>query len=96
LQFGRRPHRPQGIVVVQQWDAEDGHDGVADELLHLAAVLLEHAPRLTDVALYHAADRLGVERLAEGVKAGHIGEDHGHDLARPRHRASVRPSGPGA
>ena len=90
MQLDRRPHRPQGIVVMQQWDAEDGHDRVADELLYLAAVLLEHAPRLAEVALHDTAHRLGVARLAEGGGAGHVDEDHGDDLARLRHWPSVR------
>ena len=33
----------QRIVLVHRRDAEDGHDGVADELLHRPAVPLEHA-----------------------------------------------------
>src|SRR5581483_6455388 len=41
---------PQRAVVVQEGDAEDGHDGVADELLDRAAVPLEHGARLLVVA----------------------------------------------
>ena len=39
----RRAHRPLGIVLVRDRRAEDGHDGVADELLDRAAVPLELA-----------------------------------------------------
>ena len=37
----RRPHRALGVVLVRDRRAEDGHHGVADELLDRAAVPLE-------------------------------------------------------
>ncbi len=37
----RRPQRAQGVVLVRDRDAEDSHDGVADELLDGAAVPLD-------------------------------------------------------
>jgi len=39
---GRRAHGAQPVVLVHDWNAEDGHDRVADELLDGAAVLLDH------------------------------------------------------
>jgi hypothetical protein len=71
---------------MQQWDTEDGHDRVADELLHGAAVPFERTAGLDEEALHHAAGGLRIHRLAQGGRAGHVGEDHGHDFARPRHR----------
>jgi hypothetical protein len=90
LQLGRRPHGPQGIVLVQLRDAEHGHDRVSDELLHRAAVLLERASGFVEVAPHHAADCFRIKRLAESGGAGHVGEDHGDNRACLRHRSSVR------
>ena len=57
--------RPQRIVLVQDGSAEDGHHGVADELLDRAAVTLERGSHLVEVARHHAPHQLGVAHLAE-------------------------------
>ncbi|MBD0328731.1 MAG: hypothetical protein ICV64_01295 [Thermoleophilia bacterium] len=41
---------------------------------------LEHAPRRLEVAGQHAAQRLGIELLAERGRARDVAEDDGHDL----------------
>ena len=40
----RRADRPEGVVLVPDRQAEDGHDRVADELLDGPAVALERRP----------------------------------------------------
>ena len=64
-----RAHGPQRVVLVHHRDAEDGHDGVTDELLDRAAVPLDDGAHLVEVAGHDAAQRLGVEPLAERSRA---------------------------
>ena len=82
------PDGAQRVVLVDERHAEDGHDRVADELLHGAAVPLEHRPHLVEVADHHAPHRLGIHALAEAREARDVAEQDGHRLAeeRLRHR----------
>ena len=48
LQLCGRPDRAQRVVLVRPRDPEDGHHGVADELLHRAAVAPEDRPRVLE------------------------------------------------
>ena len=65
----------QGIVLVRDGYAEDGHDRVADELLDRAAVTLDRSPGCGEVAVEHAPQRLGVERLRELGRLDEVGEE---------------------
>ena len=82
LHPGGRTNRAQRVVLVEPGQPEDGHHGVADELLDHAAVPLELAPHRVEVARHHLAERLGVERLAEARRALQVREDDRHDLPR--------------
>ena len=84
----RGPDGAQCVVLVQPRHAEDGHDRVADELLHRAAVALQHDAHLGEVAVHQLPQRLGVELLSERGRALDVREDHGDDLAHagPRGR----------
>jgi len=64
-QLGGRTKRSQGVVLVQHRRPEHGHDRVAHELLHGAAVALEDVPRHLVVAGEDAPDLLRVLALAE-------------------------------
>ena len=46
----RGPQRPQGVVLVHDRHAENGHHGVSDELLHRAAVALDDLLHALEVA----------------------------------------------
>ena len=81
LHSRRRAHRAQGVVLVQPGQAEDGHDGVADELLDDSAVLLELGAHGVEVPSHHLAQGLGVETLAHARRALEVGEDDRHDLS---------------
>ena len=61
--------------------AEDGHHGIADELLDGAAVLLHAFAGDAVVAGEQAAHLLRVELLAERGRARHVGEEDGDDAA---------------
>jgi hypothetical protein len=87
---GGRPDRPQGVVLVGGGDAEDGHDRVAGELLHRAAVVADHRPHGVVVAGHDLGQRLGVEPLAERGRAAQVAEQHGDGLA-----GATRPADPG-
>ena len=49
-QLDGSPHRSQRVVLVHERNAEDSHDGVADELLHRAAVMLDDRLHALEVA----------------------------------------------
>ncbi len=70
----------QGIVLVHDRDPEDRHHSVADELLHGAAVPLQHSTCKREVALHDAAQRLRVKSLPERGRAGDIAEEDGDRL----------------
>ena len=78
---GGRAERPQCVVLVHDRSAEHGHDRVADELLHRAAVMLERHAHLVEVAGEHAPHQLRVARLAEARRARDVAEDDRHRLA---------------
>ena len=71
----------QGVVLVRHRYAEDGHDGVADELLDRAAVALDRPPCGREVAVEHAPQRLRVERLRELRRLDEVGEEDRDRLA---------------
>ena len=78
---GGGPHRAERVVLVEARDAEHGHDRVADELLHGAAVMFEHLAHRVEVAAHQPAERLGIETLAERGGPSDIGEQDGDGLA---------------
>ena len=79
LALGRRLHRTQRVVLAAGGDAEDGHDGVADDLLDDPAVRFEHDLHLVEVARQDLAQRLRVELLPEGGGALQVrGDDRGN------------------
>ena len=77
----RRADGAQRVVLVHHRHAEDGHDGVADELLHAAAVALDDPLHPLEVACEQRAQPLGIERLAERGRAGQVAEENRHRLA---------------
>src|SRR6266566_2050378 len=80
-------------------DAEDGHHGVADELLHGAAVPLDDRLHALEATGEQRPERLRVELLAELRRTGYIAEEHRHDLAllaRASRRGGYRGAAKGA
>ncbi len=76
-----------GIVLAGGRRAKDGHHGVADELLHRAAVALELEADALVVAGEDRSDVLGVELFRLRREADEIGEEDADDLPlfpRPR------------
>ena len=67
--LGRRAHCAQRVVLVQRRHAEDGHHGIADELLDRAAVALDDLPHRFEVAGEQRAQPLGIDRLPERGRA---------------------------
>ena len=75
-----RPHRAQRLILVQNRHVEHGHHGVADELLHAAAVPLEDRPDQLEIAQApHATARDRASRRAR--RAGDAAEENCHRLA---------------
>src|ERR687891_2108393 len=77
-------------------DPEHGHDGVADVLLHAAAVALEDGTHPVEVRGHHPAEYLGVEALAERGGPHHVGEGDRDDLPRPHGRRVTKSTTMGA
>ena len=75
----RRRHRALGIVTVRLGKPEDGHHGVADELLEGAAVRADHSPR-DGVVVVEGTNVLG-SRDSPSAVAPVVCEQHGHDAA---------------
>ncbi len=65
LHLHSRAHRAEGVVLVGHRDPEDGHDRVAHELLHSAAVLLDDRAQILEVATHASAQRLRIGRLSK-------------------------------
>jgi len=60
---------------------EEGHDRIADELLHGAAVALELGAEARVVRAQQRLDVLRIELLGALRKADEVAGDDGHDLA---------------
>ncbi len=73
---------PERVVLVQLRDPEDGHHGVAGELLDRAAVALENRPPLLEQPPDPGTQCFGVDRLAERGRADEVAEEDGDDLVR--------------
>ena len=80
-ELGRRAHGAQRIVLVLLRDAEDGHRGIADELLHRSSVPLDDRPDGVEVAPHHGAHHLGVESSAQARRVDDVGEEDRDRLA---------------
>jgi hypothetical protein len=78
---GRCAHGAQGVVLVHDGHAEDGEDGVADELLDRAAVPLDHGLRRLEVAGERRAQALRVESFSQRGRAGDVALEHRDRLA---------------
>jgi hypothetical protein len=61
----RRPNRPEGVVLVQTGNTENGHHGVSDELLDGPAVPLDRRGHLVEVPLHHASEGFRIEPFPE-------------------------------
>ena len=79
-----RTHGPLRIVVADARRTEDGHRGVADELLELAAVPRDRLAHGVEIRVLHERHVLGVELLGQRREADEIGEENRHDA--PLHR----------
>ena len=76
-----RAHGTLGVVLVRDGRSEDGHHGVADELLDRPAVELDLLPQARVVGTDARADVLGVGGLRGGGEADEVAEEDGDDLA---------------
>ncbi len=83
-------HGALGVVLVGPLRPPRGHDGVADELLHLAAVPLDDAPRRVEVARQRVAHELGVAALGEAREGHEVGEEDRHEAPLGHGRVRLR------
>ena len=91
LQDGERsPHRPLGVVLVRHGRSEDGHDRVADELLHRASVGLDLLSQAGVVGAQACSHVLGVSLLGGSGEPDQVAEEDGDDLSLLEGGASGR------
>ena len=74
-------HGTLGIVLVRDRDAEDGDDGVADELLDEAAERGRHLPDERAEGQQQLVDVLRVGPFADGGEAAEVAEQSRDDSA---------------
>ena len=69
------------VVLVRHGCTEDGHHGVADELLDRSSVTLELRAQASVIRREQAAHVLGIHLLGARRKADEVAEEDGDDLA---------------
>ncbi len=69
---------PLGVVLVGHRGSEQGHDVVADVLVHGPAEALDLVAQTPQAALHHRLDRLGVHALGDRGIAREVGEQDRH------------------
>ena len=82
LHLERRADRPQRVVLVRPREAEDGHHGIADELLHRASVRLDGVAHRLVPGAHQFAQRFGIEPLPERGRTGQVAEEDTDRLPR--------------
>ena len=75
----RRAHGPLGVVFGGRRRSPHRHDRVADELLHRAAVELDQATAVVEVAREELPHLFRVTSLRQRRKADQIGKQHRHE-----------------
>ena len=75
------PDRPVFVVTVGQGHAEDGHDGVADELVEHSALSRNTLHHDGEVLVQQRDGPLGTQFLGERRKTRDIREEERGDLA---------------
>ena len=86
-QLERGADGPLGVVLVGGRGAPDGHDRVADELLHRPAVQLDDLGGGLEVVAQQLADGLGIAVLGEAREADEVGEEDGDQAPLGRCRS---------
>ena len=81
LHLERRPHRPLGVVLVGDGRAEQGHDGVSDDLVDLAAERGHVGDEPFEAPVDQVLHVLGVGRLGERGEPDEVGEQDRGDAA---------------
>ena len=82
--LGCGAHGTQRVVLAEPWDAEDGHDGITDELLHGAAMTFDHLPHRVEVSGEHDLESFRIEAFAELGGADDVGEQDRYGPASTR------------
>jgi len=72
---------PDGMVLMGQGGAEEGHDPIAGELVDGPLVAMDLLHQDLEAAVHDLVDLLGIQLLGEGGEGGHIGEEDGDELA---------------
>src|SRR5262249_48657333 len=78
--LARGPAASKGVVLLSLRAPKDGHNCIADELLHRSPVRLDDSLHASEVPGEECAHRLGVGRLAQSGRAGDVAEEDGDRL----------------
>ena len=90
----RRPHRPLGVVLVGDRGAEEGDDGVAEQLVDAPTEQLDVGDEALEARLHQALHPLRVEVLGERRVADEVGEQHGDDAPLLERDVGLQHAGP--
>ncbi len=94
------PYRPEGVVAVGTWDAENGHDRVPDILLHHAVPAVNHLGHGYEILGLQRSHVFRVQAAGKRREADHVHEEHGnHPPLLPRGangRGFLRGAAPGS
>ena len=74
-QVQRRPHGSFRVVLVRGGRSPDGHDGIADELLHRAAIPFDDVAGHLEIAGEQLAGVLRITALGERREPDEVGEE---------------------
>ena len=70
-----------GMVLMGEWGAEEGHDAIAGELVDRPLVLVDLIHEDLEASVHDPVDLLGVELLGDGSEVCHVGKEDGDELA---------------
>jgi hypothetical protein len=77
------------VILEGDGRAEEGHDAVAEELVHGAVIAVDDVGDEPQDAVHQCVQRLRVQALGEAGGIGHVGEEHGDLLALVLQLASI-------
>jgi hypothetical protein len=81
VELKARVYGARRVVLVQLGHAENGHHGVANVLLHVAAVLAHYGLEAGEHPGHQGVHLLRVAPLRKRGEALHVGEEHGNAAA---------------
>ena len=74
-------NRSQGVILVGDGRAEQGHEAVAEKLIDGSFVAVDLAEHQLEGSVHEGVGVLGIEPFGQRGEAGDVDEEHGDELA---------------